>query len=117
MQESQDNNANASVEQTLANAPVLNDKKDSVQQFFSKYMGWNAVKTDMKRLYAKYYSEPEIDELIRFYSSPAGKKSKTTDYQIAVELNKIATENLQAHAAELNRLLPIASTPSGTPAK
>ncbi|MBN9381934.1 MAG: DUF2059 domain-containing protein [Chitinophagaceae bacterium] len=106
MKETQDNNAVSSAEQTISNAPALAANRDSALLFFSRYMGWNAIKSDARRIYARYYSEKEIDELLRFYSSTAGKKSLTAGYEIPAEINKIATANLQAHVSELNRLLP-----------
>lgn len=106
MQEIQNNNAATSAEQTISNVPALAANSDSARLFFARHMGWDAVKTDAERIYARYYSEKEIDELIRFYSSTAGKKSLTAAYEIPAEINKIATGNLQAHANELNRLLP-----------
>lgn len=98
--------ANTSAEQTIAGAPQLAGKKDEARAFFIKYMGYASRKNDLIRLYAKHYTAEEIETLITFYQSSAGKKFTTASTQIQQETSELMREKLQEGAEELNQLLP-----------
>ena len=101
--------ANMSADQTIAGAPQLAGKKEEARAFFVKYMSYAACKNDLLKLYAKYYTEAEIETLTAFYKTSAGKKQQTILPRIQAESTAILNNNLQAHAEELNKLLPPAT--------
>ena len=98
--------ANATADQTIANAPQLAGKKDEARAFFLKQMGYASRKNDLIRMYAKHYTTEEIEMLIAFYQSSAGKKFIATSAQIQFETAELMREKLQEGAGELNKLLP-----------
>jgi len=99
--------ANTSADQTITNNPVLVVKKEEVRAFFIKYMGYPSCKNSLLALYAKYYTKQEIDDLIKFYKTSAGKKSNEMNVRIQTESTAVMTEMLQAHASELSQLVNI----------
>lgn len=94
----------AAADQTAAGSPQLAGKKEEVRAFFIKYASYPACKNDLLKLYAKYYSAEEIEMLIAFYKTSAGKKQLTITPQLQMESAEMMRGNLQAHAEELNKL-------------
>jgi hypothetical protein len=99
--------ANTSADQTITNNPLLAGRKEEARAFFIKYMGYPACKNSLLALYAKYYTKQEIDDLIKFYKTSAGKKSNEMNIRIQTESMAAMTQTLQAHASELNQLVSI----------
>jgi len=99
--------ANTSADQTITNTPLLAGRKEEARAFFIKYMGYPACKNNLITIYAKYYTPEEIDDLIKFYKTSAGKKSNTVNVAIQSESLALMTQNLQAHANELNQLVNV----------
>jgi hypothetical protein len=89
------------VEQTISQNAKLADKKEAVSAFFTKYMGFAAVKDNLAGSYARNYSASELEDLIKFYKTPAGKKFNTASAAIANEAFMISNANLQLHQHEL----------------
>lgn len=48
--------------------------KTVLNNFFKKYLNWESVKDDFKRIYAEEFSEEELNQLVKFYNTPLGKK-------------------------------------------
>ena len=93
-----------SAEQTMTNAPQLAAKKEATRAFFTKYMGFAAIKPELIRIYSKYYTADEIADLTKFYKTSAGKKFNTVAGNIAAESVQAYTESLQKHADELKQI-------------
>lgn len=96
--------AKAAAEGTIKNSPALAGKEEQTLAFFTKHMGYANMKTALINTYAKYYTTDEIEELTRFYQTPAGKKFNQVMGNIAAETVAISTQNLNLNAAELNKL-------------
>lgn len=96
--------ANTSADQTIANTPQLAGRKEEARAFFIKYMGYEACRNDLIKLYAKHYTPEEIDELIRFHKTSAGKKSTSVAALIQQESLTMLTGKLNEHSAELAAL-------------
>lgn len=75
---------------------VMNQMMDSFKKSFSAVPQefWEEAKQEMKAdditnlitpIYAKYYTETDIDQLINFYNSPIGKKMVATMPQVVQE--------------------------------
>lgn len=95
----------ASTDQQMVNTPALAGYKDDVKSFFTNCIGWSAVKDDMKKCYAKMYTEEEIDVLIKFYQTSAGKKTGALSNNLQQEIQKIEQAKIQAHMSEFNQII------------
>ena len=104
MEKNVEQNVLQSADNTVASAPALASKRDEVRAFFRKYMGYTAVKGEMIKTYAKYYSAEDITELIRFYKTPAGKKLSAASTSIAQDLITINSMELNQHGEELTKI-------------
>jgi hypothetical protein len=53
---------------------VLNNHKNETLVFLKKLVPFQSIRPVLIEIYAEYYTLPEINGLIKFYSSPLGKK-------------------------------------------
>ena len=74
-----------------------------MKEFMMKYMGWDKVKNDMAKVYAKYYTPQELKELAKFYATPVGKKSVKVLPKIATESMMLSQSKMMPHMGELQK--------------
>ena len=85
------------LEKQLAVAPEYAEHREALAKFYRDTFGFEALKDDLVKLYTSEYSEAELRELTRFYSSELGRKS------VAVEEKLIPafSELLERRAKEM----------------
>ena len=96
---------NETVNKQIRTVPALADHKEEVSAFFEKYMGWAVMRPDIARVYLRYYTPDEIDELIKFYKSPVGKKQASIGAPLQKEVVAVQQARIQSHVAELSDLI------------
>ena len=90
----------------LVNAnPKFKKVEGKIKSFYSKYIGWDGMKEDLAKLYAKYYTAQELKEITSFYKTKTGKKVLKTLGQLAYEGQKITQNRLKPHLEELKKIL------------
>ena len=94
-----------SVEQQITAAPALEKYKEDVKSFFDTCISWPVIKTEVAKLYLKYYTAEDLDALIKFYQTPAGKKVAVNGSVLMKEIQLLQQGRLQAHIGELNQLI------------
>src|SRR5690606_3617753 len=47
--------------------------EDVMRGFLAEYLGWEALRSDMIRLYAAAFTEDELREIAAFYRTPTGQ--------------------------------------------
>jgi len=62
------------VAQHLQQEPTLAPYKDILEQFYTRTVGWAAIKGEVINLYMKEFTEAEIKEITVFYASATGQK-------------------------------------------
>jgi hypothetical protein len=58
---------------TPAQKKMMDDYKDRLYKLVMDTMGWKAIEPEYVEMYANTYSEEEIDGILAFYNSPAGR--------------------------------------------
>jgi hypothetical protein len=96
---------NDAVEQQLTATPALVDYRADVKSFFDKYISWPAVKADVAKLYLQYFTSDEIDTLIKFYKTSAGKKMTANSTRITQEITAMVQSKIQPHVSEWNQFV------------
>lgn len=96
---------NTSLEQALLSNIELAKYKDEMRDYYSKYLAWPLVKSDMEKLYLRYYATGELDDLIKFYNTPAGKKTVKYSGNMQREIQAMQQTKLQANVDELNKVI------------
>ena len=89
----------------IAQAPEIAQLRDTIQNFFDKYMGWNAIKQDIAALYAKNYSKEELEKMNGFFASDVGQKYIALTPKIAAASAQIGQSKLQGHMGELRKMI------------
>ncbi|WP_026958618.1 DUF2059 domain-containing protein [Aliagarivorans taiwanensis] len=64
---------------------ALADYQDVLDSWSQQHITWSNLAPEFKELYAKYFSDAEIKELLAFYKSPVGQKSLAVSEQISRE--------------------------------
>lgn len=61
--------------QQLKNRPLQNTEaaKLAAGELINKELSWNKIKNQFINIYAEFFSEEELDALIKFYESPIGR--------------------------------------------
>lgn len=108
--------------------PTMAPYEGALREFLSKYMSWESLKPDLIKLYMEEFSEAELNEINKFYQTPAGKKMVTKLPTLMAKGAQLGAGRMQAHMPELQATIeaqakkeesakPAAATPSATPAK
>ena len=88
------------LEKQLAAAPEYAEHRDALAKFYRDTFGFEALKDELVKLYTGEYSEAELRELTRFYSSEIGRKSVAVEEKLipafAELLERRAKEMVQA---------------------
>ncbi len=79
--------------------------EDKIRNFYKKYIGWDSVKEDLAKLYAKYYNKKELEDITNFYKTKTGKKVLATMGRVAYEGQLITQQRLRPHLNELKKIL------------
>lgn len=85
--------------------PALAKIKKDIRDFYAKYIGWDAIKEDLARVYAKYFTPAELKDLEAFYRTPTGRKALRLTPEIMAEGRRIGMEKVIAHREELKALV------------
>ena len=88
------------LEKQLAVSPEYARHREALAKFYHDTFGFEALKEELVKLYANEYSEAELRELTRFYSSELGRKSVAVEEKLipafAELLERRAKEMLKA---------------------
>ena len=90
----------------LVNAnPKFKKIEGKIKAFYNKYIGWNGMKKDLAKLYAKYYTVDELKEITNFYKTKTGQKVLATMGKLAYDGQMITQNRLKPHLEELKKIL------------
>jgi|GEM_PF-1785649 len=101
MEQATKQSADVMFETQLKQNPQLVQFKDIIQEFMTKYLGWQELKPEYVKLYTDLYTEPEIRQMIQFYGTPLGQKMQATMPQLMARSVEISQKRLQDHMPEL----------------
>ena len=79
--------------------------ESKIKGFYQKYIGWDSVKKDLAKLYSKYYTKSELEDITNFYKTKTGQKVLATMGKVAREGQTITQNRLRPHLKELKAIL------------
>jgi hypothetical protein len=85
--------------------PQLAPHEKTIHDFFTRQIGWDALKDDIAEMYMKTFTKNELEQINAFYSSPAGQKVITMLPQLVQQRNQLAMQRIQQNIGELQELL------------
>lgn len=105
MQETLDKTIDATLAAQLSQMPQMKNLEGVMRDFFTKYMNYDALKSDYAALYTKHYTEQELVDLLAFYQTPLGKKLVETMPDITAESSLLGQKLVQEHMPELQEAI------------
>jgi len=85
--------------------PKLAQHEKTMHDFFTKYIGWNALKDELADMYMKKFTEQELTDINAFYITPVGQKVITVLPELVQERNQLAMMRLQQNIGELQQII------------
>jgi hypothetical protein len=105
MEQKVDQSIDSVMELQLSQNPQLSQHADEMRAFFEKYIGWDALKSDITDMYMRTFSEAELEAINAFYITPAGQKVITTLPVLVQQRNQLAMQRLQENIGELRQIV------------
>lgn len=93
------------VQLQLRQNPQLMSHEKTMHDFFTKYIGWNALKDELADMYMRRFTEKELEEINAFYITPSGQKVITVLPELVQERNQLAMMRLQHNIGELQQII------------
>ena len=93
------------VQLQLRQNPQLLTHEKTIHEFFTKHIGWNALKNELTDMYMRKFTEKELQEINAFYITPAGQKVITVLPELVQERNQLAMMRLQKNIGELQQII------------
>lgn len=95
----------ATLEAQIAGNPAIGPFRDTMKQFFGKYMSWASLQEEFVTLYARNFTEAEIKQIVVFYKTPVGKKTLQLMPKLMQEGAEVGMKRVQDHMPELMQML------------
>jgi uncharacterized protein len=93
------------IDSLLKAQPMMQPYRDAFTQWASQYLTWQQIEPQMAQLYAKAFTPAELQDLIRFYESPTGRKAARVMPGLTKQAMQIGTGIAQAHLPELQQMI------------
>jgi len=93
------------VQLELRQKPQLSQKRKALTDFINKYIGWNAMKEELTKMYMKMFTEQELKAINDFYITPAGQKIINETPKLVQYRNQLAMKRLQQNIGELQKIM------------
>ncbi len=79
--------------------------EDKIKAFYEKYIGWNSVRDKFAKLYAKYFTAEELNQIAEFYQTKTGKKALNLMGKLTLEGQNLIQDRYRKHLNELKDIL------------
>ena len=93
------------LELQIQQKPMLAPYKETMSDFFHTYMGYEALKDDLVRVYTNAFTADELRQIADFQESEVGIKANRLLPQLSMEMAKIAMERISANVDELDAMI------------
>lgn len=84
---------------------VLETYQAQANTALEQAVGWDKLKPDMVKLYTRTFNEQEMQDLIRFYESPLGKKVLEQMPTLTAQSAQLTQSKLETAVPKVNQLL------------
>ncbi|ABQ25627.1 DUF2059 domain-containing protein [Geotalea uraniireducens] len=96
--------------QLLAVAPKDTDRQiaekyfDNINKIINRELGWQKIKDEVVAVYADLYTKDELNEMSKFFSSPAGQKFIAKASELNERLISVLRVKMQGCLPEVKKL-------------
>jgi len=85
--------------------PQLRPMRDIMLKFERKYMGYDSLKGELVGLYARDFTEKELNDILAFYGTPTGRKAIRLMPQLMTDAARIGLKRVRDHQEELRSMI------------
>jgi hypothetical protein len=82
------------LETYVDNDATLDIHKNEAMLFLKKFFPFESLRPEIVQLYSEFYTLPEVNGLIEFYSSPLGKKHLATQTKTEDRVTELVEEKM-----------------------
>jgi hypothetical protein len=93
--------------------PQLQPFRQVMLDFLVKYMGWNACKEDLAKLYAEEFTVEELNQMAAFYKTPVGQKLASKQSELMAKGAELGQKRVADHSDELRQNIEAAAKKNG----
>jgi len=115
MKELFESSVTQTVDAQVKQNPMITPYRQILLDFMHKYMDWNSLAPDITKLYMEQFTEPEIEELVKFYSTPIGQKTIKAMPELMARGAIIGQRRVQEHMPELQDAIRAAAAKQAPP--
>lgn len=105
MEKKIDESVDSVLQLQLRQNPQLAQYSKEMRGFFTKYIGWDALKVDLAAMYMETFTEDDLKAINDFYITPAGQKVINSLPQLVQQRNQLAMQRLQQNIGELQKIV------------
>jgi hypothetical protein len=105
MQATLDKSIELALDMQIKAQPALEPYRGVMEEFFHKYMSYEALKPQLAQQYAEVFTAAELDELTKFYASPTGRKALELVPSLMQKGGEIGQAQVEAHMPELLKMI------------
>ena len=105
MEKKIDESVDSVLQLQLRQNPQLEKHSKEMRNFFTKYIGWDALKVDLAAMYMETFTEDELKAINNFYITPAGQKVINSLPQLVQKRNQLSMQRLQQNIGELQKII------------
>jgi len=103
-----DRNVEEMIRQQCAAAPETAAFRTVLERVYREHFGFAALKKDLVRFYLAKFSAAELEELARFYNSPAGRRLVAAELEMVPETARLMLRQSKAMLPKLQKELETA---------
>lgn len=96
---------NTMIELQIEANPALVPYQDVFREFLEKHLSWERVEPEFVALYIEHFSETELRQLTRFFSSEIGQKAISLQGVMFNEGAQIGQKRVQENIGELEAMI------------
>ncbi len=87
--------------------PALIPYENVMLKFFSKYMSYESLKSQIIDIYAEVFTASELKDINDFYATPTGKKTLQKMPELMVRGGQIGVQRVQDNIQELQSMIQL----------
>ncbi|CAF1612500.1 unnamed protein product [Rotaria sp. Silwood1] len=89
------------LETNINSDPVLSMYKSDIMSFINKFFSFQSLRPDIIEIYRDLFTLSDINGLIKFYSSPLGKKLLEKEPQAETRLGQLIQKRVQENMPQI----------------
>jgi hypothetical protein len=105
----------AMAENLIRSNPPLAPHRDVILEWSKQYVTWEAAAPELAQTYKQAFTEPELREIIAFYTTPTGQKMAARLPELMQNAADVGGRLANAHVVDLQKMMTGRAKSPGSP--